>query len=163
MELLYSPAPPTPKTIRLAGTSVLRRAAQTFHDIVSAAIVFDTELYDDFGWFKFSAPNRITVDIAGRYLVLSSLAWFFDAAHPAGGYPVETVISVNGADVVSAQEQLSIARTPNESSNVAVIQAEAGDYLQLIGYQNSGGDYNTYSGLYEAGHSFPRLTVTKIG
>lgn len=121
-----------------------------------AAIPLDDEDYDAPGWHSTSSnTSRITVQQTGWYLLSGVINW---AGNNVGRRGAE--IYINGARVNSAGIYALISPSIRNGSDVAapapvVVMAPtqfayltAGDYVEIWGYQNSGGALNAVEPTY---------------
>ena len=148
----------------LLGTSVNRNlTGQTIANLNATAVIFDTVLFDDLGWYDNVNKDRIKITLSGRYLVVFSLSWVYPAS---SGWPVQGGINhFPGAVPVIGTEFTSIAGSPNITSGSAVVTATAGDYFELVAFQASGGNQTTWFTGAEGPDEqpYPTLTVLRIG
>ncbi|MFI8535324.1 hypothetical protein ACIGMX_34405 [Streptomyces aquilus] len=104
------------------------------------AITLDTEEYDsDNGHSTTTNTSRYTVQVAGTYYIAATLGF---AANGSGNRKVG--ININGASARGG-----VVQAPGISTNsfVACVSTEqtlaVGDYVELVGWQTSGGALNT--------------------
>ena len=123
------------------GTSARARAyantAQTLTNASLALISLDTESYDPGGNFTPTVTFKFTAPISGYYLVAGRVCY---VANATGTRAVS--IKVNGA--VVSEIVLPTVTTANATEMMAsdIIYLAATDYVQLFGYQTSGGNLN---------------------
>lgn len=93
---------------------------------------YDTgALHDD-----VTNPERLTAPIAGKYYIHGQVSWF-----PGGGTSRYLLIRVNGTTYVVSSGVAPITN-PSHSTEMHVsthVDLQAGDYVTLDVYQNSGG------------------------
>ena len=122
---------------------LLQTVAQPISNSSSTAITFDTEGVDyDDGHSTITNTSRYTAQTQGWYLITFDLTW------QANGTGSRTAfLRTNG----SAQVQGSVAQVPGSSTGQteqvgsALVFLNVGDYVELMGLQNSGGGINTFS------------------
>jgi hypothetical protein len=135
--------------------------AQSINNNTWTAITLDSERFDPSGLHDpASNPSRITIAKAGIYIVGGNLGW---AAHASDQTRRIASISVNGVPGVGTE----IARQENHISGITAVTGQAmtvlwsfsaNDYVELCGFQNSGGALNT---LAPASYS-PSLWVQRL-
>lgn len=126
--------------LAFAGARVRKAAAQSIGTGAEAAITFDTEDFDTDAFHDNSTnPTRVTIPagLGGRYLVGGVVRF---ASMTAGvGY---AMLKVNGADYI-AQSIGDAENSNNTAFTVVTLRAfSVGDYIELIAFQNSGGNVN---------------------
>lgn len=132
--------PPAATLVQIA-TASLTTATWT-------AIGFDSSTFDNYGGHSNSVNNsRYTVQAAGKYLVSGAAAF---AANNTGtrGAKVEK----NGS-VVPGPYTLgptASGRAMSASMSSFIIPCSVGDYLELFGFQDSGGGLSTTSTIDQA-------------
>lgn len=117
----------------------LSAAAQEIANNTYTAVEFDGENHDIGGYHSTTVnPDRITIPVAwdGYYRVYAQVKWGVDNTGGRGVYlrlnGNATAITESFADPTSATYNL-------HQTFVTTRYLEAGDYLQLVVYQNSGG------------------------
>jgi hypothetical protein len=118
-------------------------AAQSIANNSITAITMDTEAVDsENGHSTSSNTSRYVAPVAGWYLVIGQVAF---AANGTGNRLVEIRINGAGAATNLAQTVILTPGAANGSalSAVSLIQLAAGDYVEVYGYQTSGGALNT--------------------
>lgn len=122
---------------------------------VGTALTFNTERYDT-GNFHSTSSNtsRLTAPTAGLYTVGACVAW----AGNATGVRAAS-LRVNGTDVI-ARELVDIDSATTHTHNVSTeYQLAAGDYVEVVVAQDSGGNLNvTANGNYS-----PEFWIHRIG
>lgn len=123
----------------LDGVRTRRTTTQSLTNATLTAIQFGVEDYDTATYHDNSTNNtRLTVPQAGKYLISGCLEF---AANATG---VRTAgIRLNGSTYVASQGSSSMGATLTTVVNVTtVLDLAANDYVELIGYQSSGGALN---------------------
>lgn len=123
-----------------AGVAVYQNAQQVVpHDTVTA-ISMTTENFDTHNFWVSGTPSRFTIPagLGGKYLFNGQIRWVSNAT----GFRV-ALLYLNGTTIVCHNSTGALSTT--STSNVAArgIQLAAGDYLELRGYHNQGGNWNT--------------------
>lgn len=104
------------------------------------ALTFDSERVDVGAMHDLvTNPGRITVPAggAGFYTIGGQIEFDGNATGRRG-----IQIRLNGATVIAREETPSIGANDQPITLVTAYQLAAGDYVELMGYQNSGGNLN---------------------
>lgn len=120
--------------------------AQTIATATGTPITFTFEDMDQDpdgigGHDNSTNPSRYTARYAGWYLCTGAVCWLNNATGLR-----HTYLRVNGTDVLSSVG----SGTPSSADVIAVnnrprkVFLGVGDYVELIGYQSSGGNLNTF-------------------
>jgi len=128
-----------------------RSATQTIPTADGTALALNVELFDTDSMHDNATNNtRITFRTAGTYVVDLSSSW---AADPANAY---IKILKNGTSDLKLQQIVGDYRS---MSLTAIRDFVVGDYIEMIVFQNSGGDlatiaaagkYSTFSAVWVA-------------
>lgn len=116
---------------------ITKASAQTIATGTETAVTFTTEDFDTNGMHDTgSNTSRITIQTAGKYLVTGQINWTANAT----GFR-EAILRVGGSTVIASDNRNNIGASFNTAIHVTAIYSfAAGDYVELVGYQNSGGD-----------------------
>ncbi len=116
--------------------SVYNSASQSIANAIDTALTAASENFDNDSLHSTTSnTSRVTIQTAGRYLVLSSVA--FDASAAAR---LLTRFKVNGVTLYSTDSRKAIGgATPDQVSITRTFVFAAGDYIETIVNQNSGG------------------------
>lgn len=130
---------------------------QSIPNGVNTAIQFDTELYDTDNIHDVAVNNtRLTCNTAGEYLISGAVRW----ASNGTGVRV-SFISVNGTARIAQQDAAAPAGTYAFSQQlVTQYHLNAGDYVELLVYQDSGSALNVET--YGSSAS-PVLSMARVG
>ncbi|MEE1838082.1 hypothetical protein [Streptomyces sp. SP17KL33] len=113
------------------------QTAQSIPDGAWTALTIDTEAFDsDGGHSTTTNTSRYTVQVPGVYLITGTASF---AGNATGNRAVR--LGVNGNGVIGSFVK-TLAATVAHSSGVATVaqvQCVAGDYIEVFGYQSSGG------------------------
>lgn len=124
--------------IALNGVRVTRASAQTLTTATDTKIAFDTELSDDGGFHSNVTNNtRLTVPLAGWYDFGGEVEF---AAHATGYRQVK--VQLNNGGFISSRIIVPGAATAFQMGLTGSRVFAAGDYIELVCYQNSGGNLN---------------------
>lgn len=104
-----------------------------------AVILFQTKLFDYFNVMVQGASQGVIVPSTGKYMISSQVTW---TSSPASARSIQ--ILKNGAAYKAAQvvQPATVAADFSIPIN-AVVDATAGDLLQIFSSQSSGGNLNT--------------------
>jgi hypothetical protein len=127
-----------------AKCQIYNSAVQSLADATYTALTFDSEDHDEFGMHSTSVnTSRITIPAGagGVYLVGGTIYYVANATGIRGAR-----ILKNGAtDVVTASFVPAVSSSGlGAGVHIAgLVSLSAADYLELLGFQNSGGALNT--------------------
>ena len=123
----------------LLGAQAYRTTTQSIPDSLDTVVTFDIEDYDRGGIHDNAVnPSRFTVPRAGRYLVSGNITFTGNNAGIRYFY-----IRKNGGGLLLVATQTATQSAANtQFGSSKVFQLEAGDYIEMIAYQNSGGALN---------------------
>lgn len=111
----------------------------TVGNTADTPVDFDTEGFDTDGYATITDPSRLTAPSDGLY---GFGATVFFAANATGFRRVK--IRKNGTETIASQAVMAIT-TGSEPTEVTIsfeAALEETDYIEVIAYQNSGGDLN---------------------
>lgn len=138
------------------GARVYNGSAVTLTTNTETAIPLDSELWDSGGWHSTSSSNtRVTVDKPGMYLVSATLAY---AGHATGYRDLQIRLNGGATPIQKSSRPGVSASFATYVDTAFVYKLNAGDYLEMYAYQNSGGNLDVMSG----GGYRPSLTVQLI-
>jgi hypothetical protein len=126
----------------LVGCSVFRTTTTSIAN-QGAVVPFDNEAFDTDGFHDNSTnPSRITIPagLGGKYLFTATLRW----ANNSSGIRIAYFrINGSGAAADTRAQQFTPLSSGDASHVISdVLDLAAGDYVELFGYQNSGGGLN---------------------
>src|SRR5262245_14701541 len=117
---------------------VYRTTPQALTTAVAGAITFDAERFDTDNIHDLvTNPGRLTCRTAGKYLIFGAI----DIAASAGGASRRASLLVNGSPIAVQRAHFSAA-DPAFIAIASVWDMAVGDYAELYGYQDSGGNLN---------------------
>ena len=122
------------------GARVYRDSAQTIADNTLTAITFSDVRFDTHGMFALASPTKLTILIAGVYVVSAHIAWAVNDVGRRTCY-----IEKNGTGIYIAGDQrnaVTQASRRTEISISTIYQFAKNDYIELIVLQESGGNLN---------------------
>jgi hypothetical protein len=122
------------ETMALLYCSLRILAAQSIANNTFQTLNWDHVETDPSGMYTGGAPSRITVPVDGVYIVNHVLTY----AGMGSGVNVAGILLRNGVGYQQLYGESSAPVAVNENGGTALIQASAGDYLQLQAFQQSG-------------------------
>jgi hypothetical protein len=149
-------ATPAASTPTFVGASVYKPSVQTLSNATYTAITFAGETFDTDSFHDNATNNtRMTIPTGkgGKYLVTAEIAYVNNAT----GQRI-LLLYKNGVSVMINQVAGVSASIDAYIPFAFVVSVVAGDYLELYGWQNSGGNLNIWDGA--AGSAFQ---VTYLG
>lgn len=140
--VIYDAAASLVKQVTLANLSQSARATkgsnQSINDSTWTSITFDTESFDTNTIHDTSSnTSRLTCKVAGKYIVTGCAG--FDT-NTTGMRAVRLL--VNGGTSYNQQRQAPIASFETYASVSDIIDMAVNDYVELQGFQSSGGALN---------------------
>jgi hypothetical protein len=136
----------TPATTGFVGASIYKSGNQSITTATTTTITWDAELFDTNTFHDNSTNNsRMTIPAgyAGKYLVTSTISW----GSSATGYRIAeihkngSVVNFTWSGAMQGYYVVGIT---------SIINCTVGDYLEIKGYQNSGGNLNAAGGAAES-------------
>lgn len=120
------------------------------------SVGLDTTVFDNYLGHNNGVNNsRYTVQLAGNYLVLGAVSFTANASGNRGARIAKNGTPYQGSGTLD----IAITALPTSMTTVPVIIALAvGDYVEVQGFQSSGGSLNTQIG---ADGTTSQLTVTR--
>lgn len=132
--LSYLGNPPAATLVQISAATTLTNASRT-------PISFDSSTFDNYGGHSnVTNTSRYTIQITGKYLIAGTVAFNTNATGERGAQ-----IMKNGAVVQGPYSLVPTAsgHAPSVATAGFILPCSAGDYLELAGYQNSGGSLAT--------------------
>ncbi len=126
---------------------IYQGTGQTFTTSVLAAVTFDSSTVDTYNGHSTSVNNsRYTAQVAGTYLISGATGWAANSTGGRGGSFFK-----NGSNLSNGGSAIVNANTTGSSLTVApmpavLVQLAVGDYVELWGFQGSGGNLATTGG-----------------
>lgn len=134
-----------------------RSTNQTITTSTQTKISFDAVDSDDWNCWDLSPnPTRLTVPIAGRYLITATASF---AAASAGHRAIN--ILKNNTTEIARSDFLPVSNSIDTHSTVVTPSETlaAGDYIELRAWHNKGTDLD----IVAAGDHFPTLSLIYLG
>lgn len=131
---------------------ILQTAAQNCATAAYTAIAMDTSSLDTYSGHSNTVNNtRYTAQVPGYYRIAGIVGWAINSTGIRA-----TSVGINGSPQIDSQVELS-ATTANTSAPAQLVAfLNLGDYVEMFGYQNSGGTLAT------GGGGFAGMTVELI-
>ena len=120
------------------------------------AIDFDSQRWDDPDdnqWAVAPNPTRLTCQFDGTYVISGSALW---AANAVGVRDIR--IRLNGATYIANQREQGLIASDLSQTVTTPYKMVATDWVELIAYQNSGGNLNILS----AGNYSPEFSMVRV-
>lgn len=142
-----------------------RVAINSNHVIANSALTslsWDAERWDTgcpgAGVFDGGAPSRLTACSTGKYLVFANITWNnFPTGYRFAG------LRVNGAPPLIASQQTTADVTTNSDSSIStVIDLAAGDYVEVVVFQNNGTPVEVSPSSAPPASTAPAFGITKL-
>jgi hypothetical protein len=146
----------TPAAPAFVGARIFNSTTQSLANSTWTAITMNSETYDTDGFHSTSTnTSRITIPtgLGGYYLAIGNLAFAANATSWRG-----IGIYKNGSEVVGAYTDYAGGTTGTVQIISDIMNLVAGDYIELYGRQNSGGNLNT-----SGASNVSWFTVMKVG
>jgi hypothetical protein len=119
------------------------------------ALTFDTERYDsDSIHSTVSNTSRLVAPLAGRYLITGMMRYAAAANNTRYAQ-----IRLNGTTFIASNSLIAAVSDNHDLSVATIYQLAAGDYVELIAYQNSGGSVNVVA----SGNFSPEFAMHWLG
>lgn len=146
----------------VVGCSLTNSANLSISHATFTIATFDTENYDTDGFHSTSSnTGRITIPAGkgGKYLLTASFTWAANATGVREVFFRKNGGAVNPADGALVCQQASIGGNVTGMALSAPVDLAAGDYVEILVYQDSGVAVNILGGV---GYS-PVFTATLLG
>ncbi len=136
------------------GARVRHNTAQSLADATFTSVQFNTSERDTDGFYDPAAPTRLTVPsgLEGEYLLSAQVEF---AANSTGNRQLG--IRVNGTTTVVSDIRVGLSVITRLIVHTQV-RLNAGSYLEVRAFQNSGGALNINSNS-----TSPRLAIVRVG
>lgn len=123
---------------------VTNTAVQSVGNAAWTAMTFDTELFDTDSMHSTSSnTSRITATTAGLYLFTGAIAWTANATGQRGCAFRKNSSGTNNPTDSGSLYTAVTNTTATYTPAAMLIKLAAADYVELVGYQSSGGPLNT--------------------
>lgn len=144
-----------PEVSIVQAARVYNSGAITLTTGVSTALTFDSERYDVGGLHSVAVnTSRLTIALAGVYEIGGGVAFATDTVGIRG-----VSIRLNGTTTIVLTRDTPIAGDETVLNVTTLYRLAAGDYVELIARQTSGGNLNVTVG---ANYS-PEFWISRLG
>jgi len=133
------------------GCRVIRTTSQSIPNSTLTALSFDTEIHDTDGCWSSGTPTRLTASTSGYYEAGGSV----NIVSSSGSFHLWIGIRKNGTTwLANNSTWADAAESPNAWVGVStgMFWMDAGDYVEVVIYQTSGGSRNTRAASSENQH-----------
>ena len=117
-------------------SQVWRSTNQALANETLTAISFDSVIRDDPACWAVGTPTRLTIKQAGAYIITGQCSFNTSATGRRGVY-----IYLNGVQI-NAQVTNTNSVAPTHVTTTTIKYLAVGDYVEIYGYQNNGGNLN---------------------
>jgi hypothetical protein len=132
----------------IPGARVRRTAAQQVANNATLIVSYDAIDFNVGDVYNAAQPTRMTAPIAGRYLIVATARW---QNNDQGRRTIALEVNGTAAQIarsnVSAYFQGGANPLQPEQTAQAVYKLNAGDYVEVWAYQDSGGALNLLSAI----------------
>ena len=128
----------------LFGAKVTRMSSdQTIANNTDTAVSFDTEEYDDGGFFDSGSPTKFTITESGIYLFGASVQYDINTSG------IRNIQLTKNASTWIAKNTISVATGGGGNMSItSLVSLAAGDYVTTVVNQTSGGNLAILSGAH---------------
>jgi len=147
----------TPAAASFIGARVCRNSNQSLSNATETVITWTVESFDTHGFYTSSPnPSRLTIPsgYGGYYLCISQLHY----GSSVNGFRTNTIY-VNGSTSM-AQTEIGTSSRGSSVYAIDIINLAAADYLEIRGYQDSGGSLNV---IGDSSNDYTYFTIQKVG
>lgn len=92
------------------------------------------------------STGKLTAPVAGRYRVTATLHWSSASTSGVRGVQVNKNTTAGNTNVLCEDAKLPMTGITNDQTVTEVVSLNAGDYVTVLGYQNSGGTLQMNTG-----------------
>jgi len=135
------------------GAHITRGSDQSIASGSSTAISFSAARFDPLGMFAAALPTRLTCRVSGVYLLVGQVSFNQNAT----GRRV-AILRKNGSLQIAGQTVGGYSDAPSHACATTLAALDEGDYLELLAYQNSGGNL----AVKALGDYSPELSAVRI-
>ena len=123
------------------GARAVKNANQSLSNATATALTFEVEDFDSGGYFTTGSNTRMTIPSGkgGYYVVIAQVGY----ANGTSNTSREARLRVNGSDVRNQTYTVGMSMTrPQMVYAIDILSLSAADYVEVIGYQDTGGALN---------------------
>ena len=130
--------------VTFSGTILRKSANQSFNNGTITTVTWDTETTDTDSYHSSGSNTRITIPKTGIYLVGYGITY---AANTTGQRYGWIGINGNNSDRFDGYRLTSASSSDSTAiGGMSIMSLSATDYLEVFGFQNSGGSLNVAGG-----------------
>lgn len=107
---------------------------QAIPTLTDTAVIFDTEEFDSDGMWDAGSPSRLTIPIAGIYLMGTSLRWTWHTD------PKWIFFRQDGATVLHRKTAINGSGIGHQMTHNYMYYFDIGDYVEVVCFQQTGAD-----------------------
>jgi len=115
-------------------------AVQAVNTGTNTAITFDEEIYDIPDGHDSTNTSRFYATYAGWYQITGATGWQANTTNRRGGRWAVNGVAINGSGCYLPANPVGTCEVP---IRLHYVYLNIGDYVELYGYQDSGGSLNT--------------------
>lgn len=123
-------------------SQVWRSTNQTLADATLTAISFDSVIRDDPACWAVGTPTRLTIKLAGAYMITGQCS--FNTSSTGRRL---VLFYLNGGQI-NAQTTNGNSAAATHVSSTTIKYLAVGDYVEMYGYQNSGGNLSVLTDVH---------------
>lgn len=136
----------TNNTARVPHARAYNSGNQSLNDVTLTAITFDSEVYDNGTTTEqhstSSSTSRFTCQVPGLYAVTGYITWDVNSTGARGAF-----LRFGGSTYLAGEVSAAAVSPDNDRSCVSTqYRFAVGEYVELVGYQSSGGSLNALGG-----------------
>jgi len=132
---------------------VHRSTDQTINSGSWIALSFDAENWDTDNIWTSGSPTELVCRTPGKYIIHGHIMWDTDSTGNRG-----IAVRLNGTDYIGSHRNLASTSSYSLQNISCIYNLEAGDYVELMGHQNSGTTLDSKSDSMS-----PSFSMTRIG
>lgn len=134
---------------------VYASANQSIPTGTHTALVFDFEVFDDAGYHDTATNNtRLTVAEAGTYVITGQVEF---TGNSTGARMVSVPINGSGSRLAQVLVSSAGAVPTRIQATTGPVKLAAGDYVELLAWQDSGAGLNVTAGRYNSWFTLTRV------
>lgn len=131
---------------RMIGARVYRTTNQTIPTGIGTLVSFDAERWDTDNCWSSAQPTRLVCNTPGWYMITCNIAWAANATNQR-----MISISLNGTIRIARDTRGANPNGLTVQSVATIWPLTTGDYLEVLVFQDSGGNLDLYSSTANEG------------
>lgn len=149
-------------TAAFVGAKVYHSTTQSVNDATSTALTFDTEAYDTDAFHDAGTPTRLTCPSGkdGVYLLVggTTMAAATSPTNPTQCWWRKTLSGGGSSELPAGDSRTPSTTLPTGFFASTTVELAAGDYVELMVYQDGTGAKNFGNAVVGATSSFASIT-----